>query len=311
MYPAAAAFPSCRTSGAARYSGCMTIGKTRSALTVVLMLLFAAVGQGDDARAKNGAEGDLEDDKGRGEGGHPAATRRFPGGGRDDRVAGRLGFSVAPAQSYSGSSGMRIELFGRVGLPLLNVSAEDSIQLMGVPPPGAEGGGDSISASRLTSEFGWGVGARLMSGNWGIEGSYNIFESLDLTPSWLVADSNGVRQRKKPHCLASRWCHPRPDWSSGRPFGSFSLGAARSCPWGSAQGGSRRPIRERICCFPVRPFGGARSEDPCRDSTVLRSGSLLRPRIGHPWSMPARWESHSVSAESCFVPGLMWWCPEP
>ena len=87
---------------------------------------------------------------------------------------------------------MRIELFGRVGLPLLNVSAEDSIQLMGVPPPGAEGGGDSISASRLTSEFGWGVGARLMSGNWGIEGSYNIFESLDLTPSWLVADSNGA-----------------------------------------------------------------------------------------------------------------------
>ena len=152
------------------------------------MLLFAAVGQGDDVGAKNGTPGDAEEAKEdiREQLSDSLATDATTG------LQGALGFSGAPAQSYSGSSGMRIELFGRVGLPLLNVSAEDSIQLMGVPPPGAEGGGDSISASRLTSEFGWGVGARLMSGNWGIEGSYNIFESLDLTPSWLVADSNGA-----------------------------------------------------------------------------------------------------------------------
>ena len=152
------------------------------------MLLVAAVGQGDDAGAKNGTPADAEEAKEdiREQLSDSLATDATTG------LRGALGFSVAPAQSYSGSSGMRIELFGRAGLPLLNVSAEDSIEIMGGLAAGAEGGGNSISASRLSSEFGWGVGARLMSGNWGIEGSYNIFESLDLTPSWLVADSNGA-----------------------------------------------------------------------------------------------------------------------
>ena len=152
------------------------------------MLLFAAVGQGDDARAKNGTPADAEEAKEdiREQLSDSLATDATTG------LRGALGFSAAPAQSNYGSSGMRIELFGRAGLPLLNVSAEDSIEIMGGLAAGAEGGGNSISASRLSSEFGWGVGARLMSGNWGIEGSYNIFESLDLTPSWLVADSNGA-----------------------------------------------------------------------------------------------------------------------
>ena len=152
------------------------------------MLLFAAVGQGDDVGAKNGTPADAEEAKEdiREQLSDSLATDATTG------LRGALGFSAAPAQSNYGSSGMRIELFGRAGLPLLNVSAEDSIQFVGGLPAGAEGGGGTISASRLTSEFGWGVGARLMSGNWGIEGSYNIFESLDLTPSWLVADSNGA-----------------------------------------------------------------------------------------------------------------------
>ena len=152
------------------------------------MLLFAAVGQGDDVGAKNGTPADAEEAKEdiREQLSDSLATDATTG------LRGALGFSAAPAQSNYGSSGMRIELFGRAGLPLLNVSAEDSIEIMGGLAAGAEGGGNSISASRLSSEFGWGVGARLMSGNWGIEGSYNIFESLDLTPSWLVADSNGA-----------------------------------------------------------------------------------------------------------------------
>ena len=152
------------------------------------MLLFAAVGQGDDVGAKNGTQGDAEEAKEdiREQLSDSLATDATTG------LRGALAFSAAPAQSNYGSSGMRIELFGRVGLPLLNVSAEDSIGFTGDLPAGAEVGGDSLSASRLSSEFGWGVGARLMSGNWGIEGSYNIFESLDLTPSWLIADSNGV-----------------------------------------------------------------------------------------------------------------------
>ena len=156
------------------------------------MLLFAAVGQGDDVRAKNGAQGDAEEAK------EDIREQLSDSLATDATTAlrGALAFSAAPAQSSYGSSGMRIELFGRVGLPLLNVSAEDSLQLMGGPAAGVEGGGGTISASRLSSEFGWGVGARLMSGNWGIEGSYNIFESLDLTPSWLIADSNGIPEEE-------------------------------------------------------------------------------------------------------------------
>ena len=159
---------------------------------VVLLLPFAAAGQGDDAGARNVAQGDVEEAKEdiREQLSDSLATDATTG------LRGSLGFSVAPAQSYAGSSGMRIELFGRAGLPLLNVSAEDSIEFMGGLPAGAEGGGDSISASRLSSEFGWGVGARLMSGNWGIEATYNIFESLDLTPSWLVADSLGLPEEE-------------------------------------------------------------------------------------------------------------------
>ncbi len=158
----------------------------------VLLLPFAAAGQGDDAGARNVAQGDVEEanEDIREQLSDSLATDATTG------LRGALGFSVAPAQSYYGSSGMRIELFGRAGLPLLNVSAEDSIQITGGMAAGVEGGGDSISASRLTSEFGWGVGARLMSGNWGIEGSYNIFESLDLTPSWLIADSHGVPEEE-------------------------------------------------------------------------------------------------------------------
>ena len=156
------------------------------------MLLFAAVGQGDDARAKNGTPADAEEAKEdiREQLSDSLATDATTG------LRGALGFSVAPAQSYSGSPGMRIELFGRAGLPLLNVSAEDSIQFMGGLRAGAEGGGDSTSASRLSLEFGWGAGARLMSGNWGIEASYNVFEGRDLTPSWLVADSLELREEE-------------------------------------------------------------------------------------------------------------------
>ncbi len=92
--------------------------------------------------------------------------------------------SAAAAQGFSGSPGRHMEFFGRIGLSLVNVTAEDSIGLAaGIP-----GDLESLSASRLASEFGWGGGARLMSGSWGIEGTYSVFESLSLSPGWLISD---------------------------------------------------------------------------------------------------------------------------
>ena len=102
---------------------------------------------------------------------------------RFDRAA-----ALAPAagQSFSMPSGRQMELFGRLGLASVNVTAEDSFGI------GSGGPGDvdvgSLSASRRVSEFGWGGGARLMSGSWGIEGTYSVFDSLALSPGWLVAD---------------------------------------------------------------------------------------------------------------------------
>ncbi|MDE2881392.1 MAG: hypothetical protein OYL41_11640 [Acidobacteriota bacterium] len=159
----------------------MTKTGFRSALVVLLTLLFASAGHADDEEKSGTREGvadarrDVEE---------PSAgpsgidfTLRF------DRAA-----ALAPAagQSFSMPSGRQMELFGRLGLASVNVTAEDSFGI------GSGGPGDvdvgSLSASRRVSEFGWGGGARLMSGSWGIEGTYSVFDSLALSPGWLVAD---------------------------------------------------------------------------------------------------------------------------
>lgn len=79
----------------------------------------------------------------------------------------------------------RVELFGRAGLVLLHVSATDSLGVRFGP----EADGVSVSGSRFTTEFGGGAGARLLYGNWGIEGSYAAFSSLDLSPGGLPLGS--------------------------------------------------------------------------------------------------------------------------
>ena len=91
--------------------------------------------------------------------------------------------AAGAAQGFSGPSGMRVELFGRAGL---FAAERPPRRIRSGSPAGREGFGESISATRLVSEVGWGGGARLMSGNWGVEGTYSIFESLALSPSWLV-----------------------------------------------------------------------------------------------------------------------------
>ena len=156
----------------------------RSGAAMTLMLLVTATGFADDPEKKNLPKPEAAE---MGE----AVEDRFNGLAVSDSLLARrrvLSESAAAAQGLYGSSGTRMELFARAGLSLLNVSAEDSISLSGGPADG----GDSISASRLMTEFGWGAGARLMGGNWGLEGTYSIFESLALSPSWLVTDDAGV-----------------------------------------------------------------------------------------------------------------------
>ena len=155
----------------------------RSALAVSFTLLFAAAGHADDEK-KSGAE-DRAGNGGR-EVGEPSAGRSGVDFALRSRSAAAL--PSAAAQGFSVSSGRQMELFGRLGLSSVNVTAEDSFGIAA----GMASDMASLSASRRVSEFGWGVGARLMSGSWGMEGTYNVFDSLALSPGWLVADDAGA-----------------------------------------------------------------------------------------------------------------------
>ena len=157
----------------------MTKHGFRSAWVVLLTLLFAAAGHADDeekSRARDGAG-----NAGR-EVGEPSAGLS----GMDFTLRFDEAAALAPAagQGFSMPSGRQMELFGRLGLASVNVTAEDSFGIAA----GMDSDMGSLSASRRVSEFGWGGGARFMSGSWGIEGTYSIFDSLALSPGWLVAD---------------------------------------------------------------------------------------------------------------------------
>ena len=157
----------------------MTKHGFRPALAVLLALLFAAAGHADDEEKSGTREGvaDVREDVEEPAAGPSAMdfTLRF-----DEAAA----LAPAAGQGFSMPSGRQMELFGRLGLSSVNVTAEDSFGIAA----GMASDLASLSASRRVSEFGWGVGARLMSGSWGIEGTYNVFDSLALSPGWLVAD---------------------------------------------------------------------------------------------------------------------------
>ena len=148
-------------------------------MAVLLTLLFAAAGHADDEE-KSGAR-DGAGNAGREVAEPPAG---LSGVGFALRADGAAALPPAAAQGFSVSSGRQMELFGRLGLSFVSVTAEDSLGIAaGVP-----GDVGALSASRTLSEFGWGGGARLMSGSWGVEGTYSVFDSLALSPGWLVAD---------------------------------------------------------------------------------------------------------------------------
>ena len=156
----------------------MTRYPSASALAAVLTLLFAASGQADDPPTEDPNVAEAEEV---GERPEDVTVR-----GSESRARELFALSGAPAQSYR-PAGMRIELFGRGALSLLNITAEDTIGISGGP----ESVGESISAKRLASELSWGMGARLMQGPWGIEATYDKFDSFLLSPSWLVTDDVG------------------------------------------------------------------------------------------------------------------------
>ena len=162
----------------------MTTYGFRFTLAALLTLLFAAAGHADDVKKKVIRDGEAEV---RQDASGPSADLSAPDFAL--RLDGAVALPAAGAQGFGVSSGRQMELFGRVGLSLVNVTAEDSLGIAGIPDAQ-----ESLSASRLVSEFGWGGGARLMSGSWGIEGTYSVFGSLAFTPGWLVADDAGASE---------------------------------------------------------------------------------------------------------------------
>lgn len=155
-------------------------------MAVLFTLLFAAAGHADDAKKKDGArDGEAEVWPNASE---PSAALSAPDFAL--RLDGAAALPAAGAQGFSVSSGRQMELFGRLGLSLVNVTAEDSFGIA----DGMTSDMASLSASRRVSEFGWGVGARLMSGSWGLEGTYSVFDSLALSPGWLVADDTAAEE---------------------------------------------------------------------------------------------------------------------
>lgn len=151
----------------------------RLIVLTALMVLVATAGFGADGEQEKQPKPETGE----------AEERDESGAAQDAALTGQrlLASSGAPAQGSSGSRGMHMELFVSPGLTLVNVAAEDSLGFPGVMSDELH----SFSRTRSVSEFGWGGGARLMSGNWGIEGTYKIFESLALSPGWIVSDDRG------------------------------------------------------------------------------------------------------------------------
>ncbi len=90
---------------------------------------------------------------------------------------------TAAAQQFPGTgSGVSLELFARPSLLGLNVDSTSRIVVPDEMPP-------EITSSRTTSPPAIGAGARIGWGNFGIEGSWSAFRSLDLAPFGLESDS--------------------------------------------------------------------------------------------------------------------------
>ena len=79
-----------------------------------------------------------------------------------------------------------LQVFGSPGWNALRTSAEDGVSLNLGPGNLSP---TRITGSRLSSDFGWGAGARLSRGDWGMEAAYRRLRSRDLTPGHLLLDT--------------------------------------------------------------------------------------------------------------------------
>lgn len=79
-----------------------------------------------------------------------------------------------------------LQVFGSPGWNALRTSAEDGVSLNLGPGNLSP---TRITGSRLSSDFGWGAGARLSRGDWGVEAAYRRLRSRDLTPGHLLLDT--------------------------------------------------------------------------------------------------------------------------
>lgn len=86
----------------------------------------------------------------------------------------------------------RFEVFASPAWNGLRTAAEDGYSLTTHSTGGTPGSGDwarTADGSRLSAGFGWGGGARLSRGRWGVEAAYRRIRSRDLTPSHLLLDT--------------------------------------------------------------------------------------------------------------------------
>lgn len=86
----------------------------------------------------------------------------------------------------------RLEVFASPAWNGLRTAAEDGYSLTTHSTGATPGSGDwarTADGSRLSAGFGWGGGARLSRGPWGVEAAYRQIRSKDLTPSHLLLDT--------------------------------------------------------------------------------------------------------------------------
>lgn len=104
--------------------------------------------------------------------------------------AAQTGAASEAEETGAASDEWRLEVFASPAWNGLRTAAEDGYSL--TTHSTGTGSGDwarTADGSRLSAGFGWGGGARLSRGPWGVEAAYRQIRSKDLTPSHLLLDT--------------------------------------------------------------------------------------------------------------------------
>lgn len=104
--------------------------------------------------------------------------------------AAQTGAASEAEETGAAADEWRLEVFASPAWNGLRTAAEDGYSL--TTHSTGTGSGDwarTADGSRLSAGFGWGGGARLSRGPWGVEAAYRQIRSRDLTPSHLLLDT--------------------------------------------------------------------------------------------------------------------------